>query len=134
MPSGKPIKVEIVDGPQGRFIVRAYSDGKKEREPVVQLPGNKRFRPRPCRQWDLSRTKKKERWHPGIGDRGQASRGSRRDAEEVGAGERRRSRRRAFALGKARRDNVCSLSQTLAISQANHGAGELWLCALFIRG
>ena len=53
----KPIRLEVVDGPEGRFIVRMYADGSEERHPVVKLPRKKRYPPRPYRHWDLSRKK-----------------------------------------------------------------------------
>ena len=53
----EPIKVEIVDEPEGRFIVKTYNDGSETREPVVKLPRKKRYPPRPYRHWHLSRKK-----------------------------------------------------------------------------
>ena len=53
----KPIKVEVAEGPDGRFIVRTYADGVVEREPVVRLPRRKRYPPRPYWQWTFDREK-----------------------------------------------------------------------------
>lgn len=55
----KRVKVEIVDEPEGRFIITTYADGGVEREPIVKLPRKPRYPPRPYWQWKLDRTKKK---------------------------------------------------------------------------
>jgi len=55
----KRVKVEIVDEPDGRFIVTTWADGDLQREPVVDLPRKKRYPPRPYWHWDLDRTRKK---------------------------------------------------------------------------
>jgi len=47
----KPVKIEIVDESEGRFIVRTYADDIVEREPIVRLPRKKRYPPRPYWEW-----------------------------------------------------------------------------------
>jgi hypothetical protein len=49
--SRKPIKIEIVEEADGRFIVRTFADGAVEREPIVRLPRKKRYPPRPYWEW-----------------------------------------------------------------------------------
>ena len=51
----KPLKVEIVEGPEGRFIVRTFADGAVEREPIAKLPRKKRYPPRPYWTWKFDR-------------------------------------------------------------------------------
>ena len=53
----KPIRIEIMEEAEGRFIVRTYADGAVEREPVVKLPRKKRYPPRPYWQWKFDREK-----------------------------------------------------------------------------
>ena len=55
----EPVKVEIIDEADERFIVRTYADGTTERHPVVKLPRKKRYPPRPYRNWQLNKTRKK---------------------------------------------------------------------------
>jgi hypothetical protein len=51
----KPVKVEIVEAPEGRFIVRTFADGAIEREPITKLPRKKRYPPRPYWTWKFDR-------------------------------------------------------------------------------
>ena len=51
----KPVKVEIVEALEGRFIVRTFADGAVEREPITKLPRKKRYPPRPYWVWKLER-------------------------------------------------------------------------------
>jgi hypothetical protein len=51
----KPIEVEIVEEPEGRFIVRTYPNGIIERELIVRLPRKKRYPPRPYWEWKFGR-------------------------------------------------------------------------------
>ena len=51
----KPVKVEIVEALEGRFIVRTFADGAIEREPITKLPRKKRYPPRPYWVWKLER-------------------------------------------------------------------------------
>jgi hypothetical protein len=51
----KPVKIEIEEVCEGRFIVRTYADGTVEREPVVRLPRRKRYPPRPYWEWTFDR-------------------------------------------------------------------------------
>lgn len=51
----RPIRVEIVEEPDGRFIVRTYADGVIEREPILRLPRKKRYPPRPYWEWTFDR-------------------------------------------------------------------------------
>jgi hypothetical protein len=53
--SRKPVKVEIVEQPDGRFIVRRFADGAVEREPIVKLPRKTRYPPRPYWEWKFER-------------------------------------------------------------------------------
>lgn len=55
----KPVRVLIVDQGQERFILRTFSDGTKEREPIVKLPRKKRYPPRPYWDWKFSKGRKK---------------------------------------------------------------------------
>jgi hypothetical protein len=56
----KPVKVEVVDEPAGRFIVTTYADGEVQRDKVVELPRKKRFPPRPYWHWHLDRSRKRD--------------------------------------------------------------------------
>jgi len=47
----KPIKIEIEEDSEGRFIVRTYADGIVDRERIVRLPRKKRYPPRPYWEW-----------------------------------------------------------------------------------
>jgi hypothetical protein len=51
----KPIKVEIMEEAEERFIVRTFADGIVEREAIVRLPRKKRYPPRPYWQWKFDR-------------------------------------------------------------------------------
>ena len=53
MPRRRPIKLEIIDNSEGRFIVRTFADGEQELEPVADLPRKKRVPARPYWQWKL---------------------------------------------------------------------------------
>jgi hypothetical protein len=33
-----PVKIEVVQDDEGRFIVRSFADGRVERLPIVKLP------------------------------------------------------------------------------------------------
>ena len=55
----KPVKVEIVDDPEGRFIVTTYDDGEEHRKQIVKLPRKKRYPPRPYQHRNLDRSRKK---------------------------------------------------------------------------
>jgi hypothetical protein len=47
----KPVKVEVIEETDGRFIVRTYANGNIERQPVVRRPRKKRYPPRPYWNW-----------------------------------------------------------------------------------
>ena len=51
----KPLSIEIVDAPDGRFIVTTFPDGKVERKMIDQeaKPGARRFGP-----YQVSRVKR----------------------------------------------------------------------------
>jgi hypothetical protein len=36
--SKNPVKIEVVQDDDGRFIVRTFADGREERLPIVKLP------------------------------------------------------------------------------------------------
>ena len=55
----KPVKIEIVDTGDERFIVRTYDDGTTDRHPVIKQPRKKRYPPRPYREWTFDKSKKK---------------------------------------------------------------------------
>ena len=55
----KPIKVEIVQEGDERFIVRAFAGGEETREPVVKLPRKKRYPPRSYWHWVLYKGSKR---------------------------------------------------------------------------
>lgn len=38
----KPVKIEIVQEGDGRFLTKTYADGTEERVPIVKLPEKKR--------------------------------------------------------------------------------------------
>jgi len=53
----KCVKREVVDEPEGRFIVTTYDDGEVERKEVVKLARKKRYPPRPYWHWKLDRAR-----------------------------------------------------------------------------
>jgi hypothetical protein len=53
MAKRKPVRIEIAEEPDGRFLVRTFADGTQEREPIVDLPRKKRYPPRPYWHWKL---------------------------------------------------------------------------------
>jgi hypothetical protein len=55
----KPVKVEIVQEGEERFLVKTFADGEETREPVVRLKRKPRYPPRPYWQWDLGKRPKK---------------------------------------------------------------------------
>jgi hypothetical protein len=55
----KPKSIVVVDEGDERFIVKTFSDGSVEREPVVTLPRKKRYPPRPYWHWNLNKGRKK---------------------------------------------------------------------------
>jgi hypothetical protein len=55
----KPIKIEIVEEGDERFILKVFSDGSEKREPIVKLVRKKRYPPRPYWHWDLNKGRKK---------------------------------------------------------------------------
>ena len=53
----KPIKIEIIQKGDERFLLKGYADGSEEREPIVKLPRKPpRYR---YRTVTLDKTKKK---------------------------------------------------------------------------
>jgi hypothetical protein len=55
----KLIEVEIVQAGDERFILKIFSDGSEERQPIVKLPRKKPYRPRPHWHWDLNKGRKR---------------------------------------------------------------------------
>jgi hypothetical protein len=53
----KPIKIEIVQEGDERFVLQAFSDGTEERVPIVKLPRKTRYPPRTYRKWDFIKKK-----------------------------------------------------------------------------
>ena len=53
----KPVKIEIVQEGDTRFVLTAFADGSEERKPIVKLPKKTRYPPRTYRKWDFSRKK-----------------------------------------------------------------------------
>jgi hypothetical protein len=47
----KPVKVEIVEETDGRFVVKTYADGAEERHAIVKQPRKKRYPDRPYWTW-----------------------------------------------------------------------------------
>ena len=45
--SKKPKSIVVVEEGDERYILKTFSDGSEEREPVVKLPRKKRYPPRP---------------------------------------------------------------------------------------
>jgi len=45
----KPIKIEVIEEGDERFLLRIFSDGSEERRPILKLP--RRKRPRPKADW-----------------------------------------------------------------------------------
>jgi hypothetical protein len=43
----KPKSIVVVEEGDERYILKTFSDGSEEREPVVKLPRKKRYPPRP---------------------------------------------------------------------------------------
>ena len=58
----KPVGVEVVDEPEGRFVVRTYADGEVVREPVVRKKPARRPRRPPTKVFaaGMDRTRKKQ--------------------------------------------------------------------------
>lgn len=59
MAKRKPIRVEIVDDADQRFIIKTFADGEQEREPVVKLPRKKRGSSRPYWHWNIGKAGKR---------------------------------------------------------------------------
>ena len=55
----KPKSIVVVEEGDERYILKTFSDGSEEREPVVKLPRKKRYPARPYWHWDLSKGRKK---------------------------------------------------------------------------
>lgn len=53
----KCIKREVVEEPEGRFILTTYDDGETERTQVIKHRRRKRYPPRPYWNWNFDRTK-----------------------------------------------------------------------------
>jgi hypothetical protein len=45
----KPIKIEVIEEGDERFLLKIFSDGSEERRPIVKL--SRRMRPRPKVDW-----------------------------------------------------------------------------------
>ena len=58
----KPVGVEVVDEPEGRFLVLTYADGEVVREPVVRRKPARRPRRPPTKVFatSMDRTRKKQ--------------------------------------------------------------------------
>ena len=55
----KPIKMEIVQEGDERFLLKVYADGEKVFEPIVKLPRKKRYPDRPYWHWQFDKSKKR---------------------------------------------------------------------------
>ena len=55
----KPKSIVVVEEGDERYILKTFSDGSEEREPVVKLPRKKRYPARPYWHWDLNKGRKK---------------------------------------------------------------------------
>ena len=56
----KPVKIEIIQDGDERFLVKTFTDGTEERTPIVKLPRKKRYPDRPYWTWTFyDKTKKK---------------------------------------------------------------------------
>jgi hypothetical protein len=42
----KPIKIEVIEEGDERFLLKIFFDGSEERQPIVKLPRKKRSRPK----------------------------------------------------------------------------------------
>ena len=51
----KPIKIEIVQEGNLRFMVKTFADRSEERVPIVKLPRKRRFPSRPYWHWNLNK-------------------------------------------------------------------------------
>ena len=56
----KPVKIMIVEGKEGRFIVRTYADGTEERDVIVKQPRRKRYPDRPYWHWTFDKFRKQD--------------------------------------------------------------------------
>jgi hypothetical protein len=54
-----PIKIEVVQKGEERYILKSFADGSEDREPIVKLARKKRYPPRPYWHWDLNKGRKK---------------------------------------------------------------------------
>jgi hypothetical protein len=55
----KPKSIVVVVEGDERYILKTFSDGSEEREPVVKLPRKKRYPPRPYWHWNFNKGRKK---------------------------------------------------------------------------
>jgi hypothetical protein len=49
----RPIKVEVTQEGDKRFLVKIYDDGTEQRTPIVKLPKKRRSTLRPYWYWEL---------------------------------------------------------------------------------
>jgi hypothetical protein len=54
-----PIKIEVVQKGEERYILKSFADGSEDREPIVKLTRKKRYPPRPYWHRDLNKGRKK---------------------------------------------------------------------------
>jgi hypothetical protein len=55
----RPIKVEVMQEGDKRFLLKIYDDGTEQRTPIVKMPKKRRNTSRPYWYWELGTGRRK---------------------------------------------------------------------------
>lgn len=55
----RPIKIEVVQEGEDRYLIKTFADGEEVREPIVKRPRKKRYPDRPYWRWGFDKSRKK---------------------------------------------------------------------------
>ena len=57
--SNKPVKIEVIQAGQERYLLKVFADGSEQRDPILKSQRKKRYPDRPYWHWNFDKIKKK---------------------------------------------------------------------------
>jgi hypothetical protein len=58
--SKKPVRIEVVEVEEERYLLKVFADGSEQREPILKSPRKKRYPDCPYWHWNFDKSKKKD--------------------------------------------------------------------------
>lgn len=55
----RPVKIEVVQEGEERYLIKTFADGEEVREPIVKQPRKTRYPDRPYWRWGFDKSRKK---------------------------------------------------------------------------